>query len=117
MKLKRIRELRKECSYTQKDLAKLLNTTQSQISKFETDSTTLSADILIHYAKLFDVSVDYILELSDVRNNKLSHNNNLLHDCTCLFNQLDPLNQRVILGNMASMIKEPQGNRKKVSNN
>lgn len=116
MQLTRLKQLRNEMHYTQKQLAEFLNTTQSQISKYETDSSTLSADVLKMYADFFNVSADYILELTDVRNYSLSCTNSRLEDCIFLFNQIDTLDQNIIIGTMSSMVKEPRNQKKKISN-
>lgn len=105
MRFARLQELRQEKKYTQKQLAELLNTSQSQISKYETDSASLSAPILKLYAELFDVSADYILGLSDIRKYKLSSHNSRLEDYIILFNQLDALDQNIIIAEMSKTIK------------
>lgn len=115
MQLIRLKELRNEMHYTQKQLAELLHTTQSQISKYETDSSAISADVLKRYADFFNVSADYILELTDIRSYNLSSNRNRLEECIQLFNQMDILDQNIIMGTMSSMIKEPHISKKKVS--
>ena len=61
----RIKELRKSLGYTQKELAKILKTSQQQVSKYETGEQELPIHHLITIAKLFNVSTDYILELTD----------------------------------------------------
>lgn len=113
MQLIRIKELRQENYYTQKELADLLNTTQSQISKYETDSSSLSIEALIAYSKIFNVSTDYILGLTNIKN-YTSSNQNLLEDCISLFNQIDTLDQRIIIGEMAALVKSPNKQKKKI---
>ena len=65
MYYKRIRELREDNDELQKDIAKLLNTTQQQYSKIENGLTEITADRIIKLAKHYKVSTDYLLELSD----------------------------------------------------
>lgn len=65
MYYKRIRELREDNDKLQKDIAKLLNTTQQHYSKIENGATEITADRVVILAKYYDVSADYILELSD----------------------------------------------------
>lgn len=62
---RRIRELREDNDELQKDIAKLLNTTQQQYSKIELGITEITADRIIILAKHYKVSTDYILELTD----------------------------------------------------
>ena len=65
MYYKRIRELREDNDELQKDIAKLLNTTQQHYSKIENGGTEITADRIIKLARHYKVSADYILELSD----------------------------------------------------
>lgn len=65
MYYKRIRELREDNDILQKDIAKLLNTSQQHYSRIENGSTEITADRIITLAKFYKVSADYILGLSD----------------------------------------------------
>ncbi len=65
MYYRRIRELREDSDKLQKDIAKLLNTTQQHYSKIENGATEITADRIVILAKYYGVSADYILELSD----------------------------------------------------
>lgn len=65
---KRLRELREERGLTQRELAGLLNLNQSTIAFYETDKKQPSQDTLARLADLFDVSVDYLLGRTDIRN-------------------------------------------------
>lgn len=60
-----IKELRKEKGLTQTELAKKLNTTQKNISKYELEFLDLNTEIAIAIADYFDVSVDYLLGRED----------------------------------------------------
>ena len=62
---KRIRDLREDNDYKQSDIAKILNTTQQQYSKIETGKSEITADKLIVLAKIYRVTTDYLLGLSD----------------------------------------------------
>ena len=62
---KRIRELRTERGLTQSELAKQLNTTQKNISKYETEFLDLNTHTIIALCKYFNVSADYLLGLTD----------------------------------------------------
>ena len=64
---RRLRDLREDNDYKQSDIAKILNMTQQQYSKIEKGITEITADRLIVFAKLYNVSLDYIVELTDNR--------------------------------------------------
>lgn len=51
--------------YLQKDLAKVLNVTQQQYSNIENEVSVITAEDLIKLAKFYNVSVDYILRLTN----------------------------------------------------
>lgn len=61
----RIKEIRIEKGLTQTEFAKILNTTQKNISKYELEKLDLSTDIIILICKKFNISADYILGLED----------------------------------------------------
>ena len=63
----RVRELRNEKGLRQTDLAGKINVSQQTISRIENGINSFPADILIHMTKVFHVSADYILKLSDTR--------------------------------------------------
>lgn len=61
----RIKELRQEKGLTQMQLAELLFTTQSTIGKYEREELQPNIEALKKLCKVFEVSSDYILGLSD----------------------------------------------------
>lgn len=61
----RFKELRKEKGLTQADLAKVLNTNQSQYGKYENGKTNLSIENAKILADYFGVSIPYLLGLDD----------------------------------------------------
>ena len=65
---KRIRELREDNDLTQKQLAKELNCSQQVYSNYELGQRDIPTDILIKLSKFYNVSSDYILEISDCPN-------------------------------------------------
>lgn len=67
MRIKRIRDLREDKDLKQKDIAKLLNISQQQYSRIETGTNEIKIDGLIKLATIYDVSTDYILELTDLK--------------------------------------------------
>ena len=65
MYYKRIRELREDSDILQKDVAKVLNTTQQHYSRIENGATEITADRIVILAKFYNVTADYILGLCD----------------------------------------------------
>ena len=61
----RIKDLREDKEILQKDMAKILNTTQTNYSKYELGKINIPIDTLIKLAKFFNTSVDYLLGLTN----------------------------------------------------
>ena len=61
----RIKELRKEQGFTQKQLADKLQVSNSAVCDWERGRTQPDLETLTKIATLFEVSVDYLLGLSD----------------------------------------------------
>ena len=61
----RIRDLREDRDLSQAALAKLLNVSQSTYSRYESGYLDIPSTILIALARFYQVSVDYILGLTD----------------------------------------------------
>ena len=66
--MNRIKELRQEKGILQSDLAKLLKMGQATISNWETGRHEPDQEALLEMSKLFDVSIDYILGNTDIKN-------------------------------------------------
>ncbi|WP_122789410.1 helix-turn-helix domain-containing protein [Intestinibacillus sp. Marseille-P6563] len=64
----RLKELRKASKMTQKQLAEKLFVDQTSVSYWETGKTKPDFDKQIELAKLFNVSLDYLLGLPDKKN-------------------------------------------------
>ena len=62
---KRMRDLREDNNYTQKQIAAMLFTTQPQYYRYESGLRDLPCELLIMLAKIYNVSTDYILGLSE----------------------------------------------------
>ena len=65
MAFDRIRELREDHDLRQIDVAKMLDMSQTGYSKYETGENDVPTAVLIALAKHYNVSTDYILELTD----------------------------------------------------
>ena len=64
-KFPRIRDLREDCDLTQQNVADYLHCSQSLYAYYESGKRNLPVDNLIALAKLYNVSTDYILGLTD----------------------------------------------------
>lgn len=62
---RRIRDLREDSDLTQKQMASELNCSQQVYSNYELGQRDLPTDILIKLSKFYNVSVDYILEITN----------------------------------------------------
>ena len=62
---RRIRDLREDNDLTQKQVSKILNCSQQVYSNYELGQRDIPTEILIKISKLYNVSTDYILELTD----------------------------------------------------
>ena len=58
---KRLKELRKENSLSQNNVAKTLGITQQSYARYEADTSEPSFEMLVQISELFDVSCDYLL--------------------------------------------------------
>lgn len=63
----RLKELRKEKGISQVKLAMDLCVNQNTISRYENGEREAGYDMLIKIADYFNVSVDYLLERTDIR--------------------------------------------------
>ena len=63
--VERIKELREDNDLLQRDIAKILGTTQQVYSRYEKGENEIPVRHIITLAKFYKVSGDYILGLSD----------------------------------------------------
>ncbi|HEP1435009.1 helix-turn-helix family protein [Streptococcus pyogenes] len=61
----RIRNLREDNDFTQKFVANLLSFSHANYAKIERGEVALMADVLVQFSKLYNVSIDYLLGLTD----------------------------------------------------
>lgn len=67
MTITRIKEIREDRDYKQSEIAKILNITQAQYSRYETGENTISLENMYKLAKFYNVSIDYLVYLTDER--------------------------------------------------
>ncbi len=65
--MNRLRELREEKDLYQKDIAKILNMSQTGYSQYETETTDIPTTILKKLAIYYNTSIDYLLYITDIR--------------------------------------------------
>ena len=65
--IKNLRMLREEKGLSQQKLAEMLNTTQQSIFKYEKTASEPDIETLIRMADVFEVSVDFLIGNTDVR--------------------------------------------------
>ena len=63
----KIAALRKKKNLTQEQLAEILNVTRQSVSRWEMDVAFPETEKLIKLSRLLDCSIDYLLELTDVK--------------------------------------------------
>lgn len=66
--MNRIKELRTERGITQADLAKILKTSDRAVGYYENGDREPDYSTLLKIADYFDVSIDYLLGASDIKN-------------------------------------------------
>lgn len=67
MHFKRIENLRIDNDYTQEQVANYLNLAREVYRRYEKGIRSIPVDCLIGLSKLYNTSVDYLLELTDVK--------------------------------------------------
>lgn len=67
MYFKRIKDLREDHDYLQKDVAKILGISQQYYSQYELGKYTMPIELLIKLSKEYKVSLDYLVGLSNVK--------------------------------------------------
>ena len=82
--LNRIKQLRNELNIKQDVLAKFLNLEVAGISKLETGRVPLKDEYILRLADFFNVSTDYLLGKSTVRNLSNLNSDNQLFDISGL---------------------------------
>lgn len=70
MKFKRIKDLREDHDKYQKDIANLLGISQQYYSEYENGKRTIPIQHLITLAKYYNTSIDYLVGLSNEKNEK-----------------------------------------------
>ncbi len=105
--MKRIKQLREEKHLSQQRLALDLNVSQATVSKYELGQTDPDIQMIVNLAKYFRVSADYLLEISDdkqnISDNRLSETEKqLIVD----FKRLNEIQQAKLLAYLQGLLQE-----------
>lgn len=95
----RLKELRKEAKITQQELAESLTISKQTVSNYESGSREPSIDILSSISSHFNVSVDYLIGVSEIKNHGLTLANNKLNglnEFMELFSEVEFIKQNII---------------------
>ena len=65
--MNRLKDLREDKDLLQKDIAKVLNMSQTGYSKYEVGTNDIPTNVLIKLSYFYNVSVDYILGLTNTK--------------------------------------------------
>lgn len=65
--MNRLKEIREDKDLLQKDIAMLLNISQTGYSKYEVETNDIPTEVLKTLAKYYNTSIDYLLCLTDER--------------------------------------------------
>ena len=63
--MNRLKDLREDKDILQKDIAKLLNISQTNYSKYELDKIEIPKKVLIQLAYFYNTSIDYLLGITN----------------------------------------------------
>ena len=68
MQFKNLKAIREDRDIKQKDIAADLNVSQNTYSQYETGVISITAEVLIKLADYYNVSIDYLLDRTDIPN-------------------------------------------------
>lgn len=69
----RLKDLREDADIKQKEIANYLHIKQNTYSQYENGQRQLPIEFLIALAKFYDVSTDYLLGLTSIKNHYRKH--------------------------------------------
>ena len=108
--MKHLKELRENKNLNQQGLAILLNASQSTISFYETGERTPDVANLIKMSEIFDCSVDYLLDLTEIKQplRKLELNELSKEELELLLNYRDLTrdSKNKVMGFIIALMKE-----------
>lgn len=63
----RLKDLREDSDLTQKTISEMLHVRQNTYCQYENGQRQVPIDVLVKLSRIYNVSVDYILELTDTK--------------------------------------------------
>ena len=64
----RLKDLREDNDIKQKEIADVIGCSQATYSRYETGSMTTPVDVLVKLSKYYEVTIDYLLGLTEKNN-------------------------------------------------
>ena len=111
-----LKKIRRDNNLTQEELAKKIDTSRSNIANYENNKNMPSVDILDKLSKMFNVSIDYLLGKSDIRNPEEIDNSKINVAFSSGYDGLNETNQNIINATIAGLLakqKEEENKNKK----
>lgn len=95
----RIRELRKNMNLSQEGLAAILCTSQQAVSRMENSACDIPGDLLVNMSKIFNVTTDYILGLTDIKRDlsgqiRMNHEMDRYYNIVLRYQHLTDINRK-----------------------
>lgn len=106
--MNRIKELRTEKGLLQSDVAKYIGKSERIVGFYEKGERDPNTDTLLKLSELFDVSVDYILGKSDVKNSKTINLDNIDIAFASGLKGLNKENQETLKNIMEGLLAEQE---------
>lgn len=107
MNIKRIRDLREDNDYTQREIAEVLHITRPQYNIYELGDRKMPLDKMLMLADFYDVSIDYIMGRTNykkvVQAEMMTSKNARL---TEYYNRLSQEDQDYIMGQMVALYRK-----------
>lgn len=113
--MNRIKELRTEKGITQADLAKILKISDRAVGYYENGDREPDYSTLLKIATYFDVSIDYLLGVSDIKNtntdNSTEPKDEWLYAFNNGYNDLEEADKEVLKATFDAYLKARKGDK------
>lgn len=117
----RIKQLRENRGLIQEILAAELGITQQMLSKYERDILCIKVDVLMKIAEYFNVTMDYLLGISEVKRDlqgqmKMNKTLDTYYDLIEIYKDLDEYDQKMVWSIMQTVKKTCEKRKKDKEN-